>query len=103
MPWRSPLDPAAAEIYADLYDASEVGWPGELDFYRELAAGATARGEGVLEVACGTSRIAIPLAQVGAGSPGSTTRRQCCGSPVRRAARSPMCGGSRPTCAPSPS
>ena len=60
------MDPSAAELYAELYDASEVGWPGELDFYRELAAGATTHGEGVLEVACGTGRLAIPLAQDGA-------------------------------------
>lgn len=53
-------------LYADLYDASGVGWPGEMDFYHELAAAATARGEAVLEVACGTGRVALPLARAGA-------------------------------------
>jgi SAM-dependent methyltransferase len=57
---------SAADLYADLYDASGVGWPGELDFYQALAATATARGEPVLEVACGTGRVALPLAQAGA-------------------------------------
>ncbi len=60
------MELSAAELYAELYDASGVGWPGELDFYRGLAAAATARGEGVLEVACGTGRVALPLAQDGA-------------------------------------
>jgi SAM-dependent methyltransferase len=53
-------------LYVDLYDAAGVGWPGELAFYQNLAAAATARGEGVLEVACGTGRVALPLAQAGA-------------------------------------
>jgi SAM-dependent methyltransferase len=57
---------SAAELYAELYDASGVGWPGEMDFYRARAAEATARGEGVLEVACGTGRVALRLAQDGA-------------------------------------
>ena len=57
---------SAADLYAELYDASGVGWPGEMDFYRALAAAATARGEGVLEVACGTGRVALRLAQDGA-------------------------------------
>jgi SAM-dependent methyltransferase len=56
---------SAAALYADLYDASGVGWPGELDFYRALAAAATARGEAVLEVACGTGRVALALARAG--------------------------------------
>ena len=64
------MDLSAAALYADLYDTSGVGWPGELDFYRALAAAATARGEGVLEVACGTGRVAIPLARDGASVTG---------------------------------
>ena len=60
------MTPSAERLYAELYDASGVGWPGEIDFYLGLAAQASARGEGVLEVACGTGRIALALARSGA-------------------------------------
>ena len=64
------MDPSAVALYAELYDTSGVGWPGELDFYRALAAAATTHGERVLEVACGTGRVAIPLARDGASVTG---------------------------------
>ena len=54
-----------AEFYAQTYDAWVPDWPGELDFYRELAAAAMRDGAGVLEIACGTGRIAARLAQEG--------------------------------------
>lgn len=54
------------ELYAELYDASVPDWPGEMDFYRGFAAEATARGAAVLEVACGTGRVALRLAADGA-------------------------------------
>lgn len=50
---------------ADLYDAALDDWPGELDFYQALAAEATGRGQLILEVGCGTGRVAIRLAQAG--------------------------------------
>jgi len=50
---------------AQLYDASVPDWPGEIDFYRELAAEAQSNGGAVLEVACGTGRVAVRLAQDG--------------------------------------
>ena len=55
---------SAAELYAGLYDLRPITWPGEIDYYRQLAAqrGPTAR---VLEVACGTGRVAIELAREG--------------------------------------
>jgi len=55
----------AREFYAQTYDASVSDWAGEIDFYRELAAEARANGRAVLEVACGTGRVAIPLARDG--------------------------------------
>ncbi len=53
------------EFYAQTYDVSVPDWPGELDFYREMAAEVKSAGESVLEIACGTGRVAIRLAQEG--------------------------------------
>lgn len=53
------------QFYAQTYDASVPDWPGEIDFYRERAAEIKSRGGAVLEVACGTGRVAIRLAQDG--------------------------------------
>lgn len=55
----------ADEFYAQTYDDSVPDWPGELDFYRQMAASAMARGGSVLEIACGTGRVAIRLAEDG--------------------------------------
>ncbi len=57
----------ADEFYAQTYDDSVPDWPGEIDFYRELAASVKLAGGTVLEVACGTGRVAIRLAQDGVG------------------------------------
>jgi SAM-dependent methyltransferase len=53
------------EFYAQTYDDSVPDWPGEIDFYRALAAKVKSNGGIVLEVACGTGRVAIRLAQDG--------------------------------------
>ena len=53
------------ERVAELYDASVPDWPGEIDFYRALAAEAKKDGKAVLEVACGTGRVALRLARDG--------------------------------------
>lgn len=53
------------ELDAQLYDLVVPDWPGEMDFYRAAAERAHARGEAVLEVACGTGRVAIRLAEMG--------------------------------------
>lgn len=53
------------QLSAELYDISVPDWDGEIDFYRERAREAKVRGESLLEVACGTARIAIRLAQEG--------------------------------------
>ena len=47
------------------YDAAVPIAPGEVEFYLELAQQAKARGLRTLEPACGTGRIAIPLARAG--------------------------------------
>lgn len=53
------------QLSAELYDVSVPDWEGEMDFYREFAYQVRDRGRPVLEVACGTGRVAIRLAQEG--------------------------------------
>ena len=58
-------DQRSAEFYAQTYDESVPDWPGEIAFYQEMAAEAKRKGGAVLEIACGTGRVAIRLAQEG--------------------------------------
>jgi ubiquinone/menaquinone biosynthesis C-methylase UbiE len=53
------------EFYAETYDTVVSDWPGEIDFYLELASETHSRGQPVLELASGTGRVAIRLAQTG--------------------------------------
>jgi ubiquinone/menaquinone biosynthesis C-methylase UbiE len=53
------------QFYAETYDTVVPDWPGEIDFYRQLAARAQAQGQAVLEVACGTGRVTMALALEG--------------------------------------
>ena len=55
----------AKEFYALTYDSVVADWPGEIAFYSGLAEAAYSQGQNVLEVACGTGRVAIRLAQAG--------------------------------------
>jgi ubiquinone/menaquinone biosynthesis C-methylase UbiE len=55
----------ARNFYAETYDTVVSDWPGEIDFYRELAAETHLKNQAVLEVACGTGRVATKLAQDG--------------------------------------
>jgi ubiquinone/menaquinone biosynthesis C-methylase UbiE len=56
----------ASQFYADTYDDSVPDWPGEMDFYRDMAAAATRDGQRILELGCGTGRVAFRLARSGA-------------------------------------
>lgn len=47
------------------YDAQAQGVPGDVEFYLALAKRAQAAGRPVLELACGTGRVAIPIAREG--------------------------------------
>ena len=47
------------------YDASAEGVPGDVDFFLELAKEAHGAGQPVLELACGTGRVSIPIARQG--------------------------------------
>ena len=59
-------DERGDQFYAETYDESVPDWPNEIDFYQELAADAKHSGGSVLELACGTGRVAIRLARSGA-------------------------------------
>ena len=56
---------SAREFYAETYDSVVADWRGEIDFYHGFAAEANSKGQAVLEIACGTGRVAIHLAQAG--------------------------------------
>ncbi|MDP6716186.1 MAG: class I SAM-dependent methyltransferase [SAR202 cluster bacterium] len=51
------------QIYAQLYDVSVSDWPGEIEFYRSLIRESQPGDTRLLEVACGTGRVALQLAQ----------------------------------------
>ncbi len=48
--------------WADYYDLTQRGVSGDLDFYMEMAKQA---GGEILDLACGTGRVTIPLAEAG--------------------------------------
>ena len=53
-------------FYAETYDACVSDWAGEIDFYRDIVDEEAKPGKGsVLELACGTGRVALRLAQNG--------------------------------------
>ena len=58
-------EPAVAADYDRVVSAID-----DVPFYVELARAAAARGESVLELACGTGRITLPVAQTGAPTTG---------------------------------
>jgi SAM-dependent methyltransferase len=53
------------QYFAQTYDAFVHDWDGEIDFYRQLAEPVRDRGGSLLEIGCGTGRVAIRLAQMG--------------------------------------
>ena len=59
------------QLSAELYDLAVPDWDGEIDFYREFACEARERGQSVLEVACGTGRVTLRLAQEGVNMVGT--------------------------------
>jgi SAM-dependent methyltransferase len=48
-----------------IYDQDMHDWPGEIDFYLKFANAASKKGQSILDVACGTGRVALRLAQTG--------------------------------------
>ncbi len=49
---------------ARLYDLTVKDWPGEIDFYRGLVNGIQKNEKTVLEIGCGTGRVALRLADL---------------------------------------
>jgi ubiquinone/menaquinone biosynthesis C-methylase UbiE len=47
------------------YDIAVPDWPGEIDFYRAMAIDVKKQAGSILEVGCGTGRVALQLAQEG--------------------------------------
>lgn len=86
------------DFYAETYDVSVPDWPGEIAFYWELAAIAASRGGKVLELACGTGRVALRLVDVGVSVVGldlsadmlDVARRRSAGDPRLRWAEGDM-------------
>lgn len=59
------MDLDAEQLNAQLYDGSVPEWPGEIDFYRSLIEPIAAATGAILEVACGTGRVTVQLAESG--------------------------------------
>lgn len=79
------------EEVAHRYDAAVPVGEGEIDFYLQYAREAQARGEPALELACGTGRIAIPIAHEGISLTGLDTS-----APMLEIARQKTSGAENP-------
>jgi SAM-dependent methyltransferase len=58
-------DKSNLNYYVKTYDEAVDDWPGEMDFYYGLAGEVKTKGGSILEVACGTGRVAVRLARTG--------------------------------------
>ena len=59
-----------SEQEVQLYDIAVPDWPGEIDFYRDMAIEVKEHGGSVLEVGCGTGRVTLQLAEEGISTVG---------------------------------
>jgi len=62
---RVVMGQLVSEHEVRFYDVAVPDWPGEIDFYRGMALEVKTQGGSVLEVGCGTGRVALRLAQEG--------------------------------------
>ena len=58
-------DQCFSDADALMYDDGMSDWPGEIDYYLQLASAAREKGQAVLDIACGTGRVALKLARSG--------------------------------------
>lgn len=54
-----------SEQEVQFYDIAVPDWPGEIDFYKSMALEVKEQAGSILEVGCGTGRVALRLAQEG--------------------------------------
>lgn len=54
-----------SEQEVQFYDVNVPDWPGEIDFYQGMATEVKKQGGAILEVGCGTGRVALRLAREG--------------------------------------
>ncbi len=50
-----------SEQEVQFYDIVVTDWPGEIDFYREMAVEVKKQGGSILELGCGTGRVTLRL------------------------------------------
>ncbi len=62
---------------AQIYDQYMYDWPGEIDFYLKFASVVKEKGQSILDIACGTGRVALRLAQTGANVVGLDLAPEC--------------------------
>ncbi len=58
-------DQCFSDADALMYDEDMKDWPGEIEYYLKLANAVKEKGQAVLDIACGTGRVALRLAQTG--------------------------------------
>ena len=58
------VNPRFSSMDALMYDQGMSDWPGEIDIYQELAANVKKNGKAVLDIACGTGRVALPYLRI---------------------------------------
>ena len=58
-------DGDARQFYSETYDEVMSDWPDGIEFYTQLAVENVSEDDAVLELACGTGRMALRLAELG--------------------------------------